>query len=125
MAELKVYLSAGLDRRFRMLAMSVFGYGRGSLSEAAVDALTKWCEEHEARKLDPEPKQETSHSNSDPAARAEERVGQTKVGVRCSLRRQRDDWSKYNRVDAVKLLREGNMTRAGTDVLPQKWLTKN
>ena len=75
MAELKVYLSAGLDRRFRMLAMSVFGYGRGSLSEAAVDALTKWCEEHEARKLDPEPKQETSHSNSDPAARAEERPG--------------------------------------------------
>jgi hypothetical protein len=80
MAELKVYLSGELDKRFRMLAMSVFGYGRGSLSEAAVDALTKWCEEHEARKLNQEPKAELSLSNSDPAARAEERPGVVSPG---------------------------------------------
>jgi len=73
MAELKVYLPEELDKRFRMLAMSVNGYGRGSLSEAAVEAFTKWCEEHEARKTDQQPKDEPSRSNSDPATRAEER----------------------------------------------------
>jgi hypothetical protein len=76
-AELKVYLSEELDKRFRMLAMNVYGYGRGSLSEAAVDALTKWCEGQEARKLDQQPKDEPSHSNSDPVSRAEERPSVT------------------------------------------------
>ncbi len=80
MAELKVYLSGELDRRFRMLAMSVFGYGRGSLSEAAVDALTKWCEEHEARKTDQQQKDERTNSNSDPVTRAEERPGIVSAG---------------------------------------------
>jgi hypothetical protein len=75
MAELKVYLSGELDKRFRMLAMSVFGYGRGSLSEAAVEALTKWCEEHEAGKQDQQPKEGPSSSSSDPVTRAEERPG--------------------------------------------------
>ena len=74
MVELKVYLSEELDKRFRMLAMSVFGYGRGSLSEAAVQAFTKWCEEHEVPKID-QPKDELSQSSSDPAIRAEERPG--------------------------------------------------
>jgi len=72
-AELKVYLSEELDKRFRKLAMSVFGYRRGSLSEAAVDALTRWCKEHEASKLDKERKEESSPSSTDPVARAEER----------------------------------------------------
>ena len=72
MAELKVYLSEELDRRFRMLAMSVYGYGRGSLSEAAVQAFTKWCEEREARKMG-QAQDESSRSSSDPASRAEER----------------------------------------------------
>jgi len=80
MAELKVYLSAELDKRFRMLAMSVYGYGRGSLSEAAVDALTKWCVVHEAQKLDQQLKDELSHSNSDPVMRAEERPGVVSPG---------------------------------------------
>jgi hypothetical protein len=75
MAELKVYLSVDLDKRFRMLAMKVYGYGRGSLSEAAVDALTQWCEGHESGKLDQLPKEAPSHSNSDPVSRAEERPG--------------------------------------------------
>ncbi len=75
MAELKVYLSEELDKRFRILAMNVYGYGRGSLSEAAVDALTKWCEGHEASKLNQSPNEPLSHSNSDPASRAEERPG--------------------------------------------------
>jgi len=75
MAELKVYLSLELDKRFRMLAMSVYGYGRGSLSQAAVEALTKWCKEHEGPKLDRQPKEEPSSSSSDPVTRAEERPG--------------------------------------------------
>ena len=47
MTELKVYLSSTLSDRFRRIAMSVYGYGRGSLSKAAEDALSKWCEHHE------------------------------------------------------------------------------
>ena len=72
MAELKVYLSEDLDKRFRMLAMSVYGYGRGSLSKAAVEALTKWCAEG-ATKSDKQPNQGSSLSGSDPVTRAEER----------------------------------------------------
>jgi hypothetical protein len=75
MAELKVYLPEELDKRFRMLAMSVYGYGRGSLSEAAVGAFTKWCDEHEARKADQQSKEGPSSSSSDPETRAEERPG--------------------------------------------------
>ena len=48
MAELKIYLSDGLNERFRRIAMSVYGYGRGSLSKAAEDAFTRWCSEHES-----------------------------------------------------------------------------
>jgi len=47
MSELKVYLSNALSDRFRRIAMSVYGYGRGSLSKAAEDAFSKWCEQHE------------------------------------------------------------------------------
>ena len=80
MAELKVYLSEELDKRFRILAMSLYGYGRGSLSEAAVDALTKWCVVHEAPKSDQQLKDELWHSNSDPVMRAEERPGVVSAG---------------------------------------------
>ena len=72
MAELKVYLSEELDKKFRQLAMSVFGYGRGSLSEAAVEALSSWCRQHESRNNDSHLVQAPS-SKSDPVARAEER----------------------------------------------------
>jgi hypothetical protein len=81
MAELKVYLSEDLGKRFRMLAMNVYGYGRGSLSEAAVDALTKWCEGHEARKADQHLRDGPSHSSSDPVSRAEERPGAISPGT--------------------------------------------
>ncbi|OLD13214.1 MAG: hypothetical protein AUI93_01460 [Crenarchaeota archaeon 13_1_40CM_3_52_10] len=79
MVELKVYLSEELDKRFRMLAMSVYGYGRGSLSKAAVDALTKWCAE-EAAKSDKQLNQGSSLSSSDPVTRAEERPGMVSPG---------------------------------------------
>ena len=82
MAELKLYLSKELDKRFRMLAMSMYGYGRGSLSKAAVDALTKWCAEQEVAKPDNQSKQGSSPSNSDPVTRAEERPGIVQPGER-------------------------------------------
>jgi hypothetical protein len=44
-AELKVYLSENLNEKFRRMAMSVYGYGRGSLSKAAEEALERWCTE--------------------------------------------------------------------------------
>jgi hypothetical protein len=46
LVELKIYLTNELNERFRKVAMSVFGYGRGSLSKAAEEALAKWCREH-------------------------------------------------------------------------------
>jgi len=48
LAEVKIYLDDELDQRFRRLAMNVYGYGRGSISKAASDALAKWCRDHEA-----------------------------------------------------------------------------
>src|ERR1700746_3919418 len=47
MAEMKIYLSDSLNEKFRRIAMSVYGYGRGSLSKAAVEAFTRWCTEHD------------------------------------------------------------------------------
>lgn len=47
MAELKIYLPNDLNSRFRKIAMSVFGYGRGSLSKAAQEALENWCAGHD------------------------------------------------------------------------------
>jgi hypothetical protein len=46
LVELKIYLSDNLNERFRRTAMNVYGYGRGSLSKAAEEALTQWCVEH-------------------------------------------------------------------------------
>ena len=53
MVEMKVYLSQSLNEKFRKLAMSVYGYGRGSLSRAAQEAFSKWCAEHEAQSTAP------------------------------------------------------------------------
>ena len=44
---LKIYLSDSLNEKFRRIAMSVYGYGRGSLSKAAEEAFTRWCAEHD------------------------------------------------------------------------------
>jgi hypothetical protein len=47
MAELKIYLSKELNEKFRRIAMTIYGYGRGSISKAAEDALAKWCTRRE------------------------------------------------------------------------------
>ncbi len=51
MAELKIYLSDSLNEKFRRIAMSVYGYGRGSLSKAAEEAFTRWCAEHDHSRI--------------------------------------------------------------------------
>jgi hypothetical protein len=61
MAELKIYLSDSLNEKFRRIAMSVHGYGRGSLSKAAEEAFTKWCSEHELR---PVARETVGHSDA-------------------------------------------------------------
>ena len=47
MLELKIYLSEELNKRFRRVAMNIYGYGRGSLSKAAEEAFARWCSEHD------------------------------------------------------------------------------
>lgn len=42
MAEAKIYIPDGLDRKLREYAMRRFGYGRGSISMAAAEAITMW-----------------------------------------------------------------------------------
>lgn len=64
--ELKVYLPDDLDTRFRKAAMSAFGYGRGSLSKAAAEALVRWCSEQETRSRSPETSLPTNTPDSVP-----------------------------------------------------------
>ena len=65
MLELKIYLSEELNKRFRRIAMSIYGYGRGSLSKAAEEAFARWCSEHEP-------------SSSSPVAETVAKVGEDK-----------------------------------------------
>ena len=54
-----------------------------------------------------------------------ERIGRAKLGVRFTPRRSRSNWSKYNRVRALRLIQNGKMAKAGVDVLPREWTSKN
>ena len=47
MGEIKVKLSDEVERAFRQNAMREFGYGKGSLSEAAEKALKAWSKERD------------------------------------------------------------------------------
>lgn len=42
MAETKIYISDEIDKKLRECAMSKFGYGRGSISSAAEEAISQW-----------------------------------------------------------------------------------
>ena len=42
MGSIKVYISDDVEKRFRKLAMKLYGYGRGALSIAAEKALNEW-----------------------------------------------------------------------------------
>ena len=45
---LKVYIEEELEKKFRKLAMEIYGYGKGSLSLAVEDAVRRWLLEHES-----------------------------------------------------------------------------
>ena len=94
MAELKIYISEGLNEKFRRIAMRVHGYGRGSLSKAAEEALTKWCSEREPPQFsektlgnlgnprDQPSKEAKSHVNPDERENANQetsRIGEDKI----------------------------------------------
>ena len=42
MGAIKVVIEDDVERRFRRVAMSRYGYGKGALSEAAEAALSEW-----------------------------------------------------------------------------------
>jgi len=44
---LRVYLDEELERRFRKASMETYGYGRGSISKAAEEAIRRWLRENE------------------------------------------------------------------------------
>jgi len=48
MAGIKVYVRDEVEEKFRRLAMMVYGYGRGSISKAAEEAIIHWMMQHEA-----------------------------------------------------------------------------
>jgi len=47
MKDLKIYLPEELERRFKKMSMEAYGYGRGSISKAATEAIRKWTSERE------------------------------------------------------------------------------
>ena len=48
-AGIKVYVRDDVEEKFRRLAMSVYGYGKGSLSKAAEEAFLWWMMRHESK----------------------------------------------------------------------------
>lgn len=50
MSELKIYLDAAIDKKLREEAMARFGYGRGSISSAAEEAIVQWLRRNHAIK---------------------------------------------------------------------------
>jgi len=47
MKDMKIYLPEELERRFKKMSMDAYGYGRGSISKAAAEAIRKWTSERE------------------------------------------------------------------------------
>ncbi len=47
MGDLKVYIPEDLKKEFKKRSMEAFGYGRGSISKAAEEAIQRWTSERE------------------------------------------------------------------------------
>lgn len=47
MGDLKIYLPEDLKKEFKKRSMEAFGYGRGSISKAATEAIRRWTSERE------------------------------------------------------------------------------
>ena len=63
MAEMKIYLPGELDQRFRKAAMNAYGYGRGSISKAATEAISEWCNKPERMRDAPTEKVESTRAS--------------------------------------------------------------
>lgn len=48
MKDLKVYIPEELEKEFKKRSMEAYGYGRGSISKAAAEAIQRWTSEREA-----------------------------------------------------------------------------
>jgi hypothetical protein len=59
MGELKVYLREDLKKEFKKRSMEAFGYGRGSISKAAEEAIQRWTSEREKLLQEIPPTQES------------------------------------------------------------------
>ncbi len=49
------------------------------------------------------------------------RLDDTRLAIRFTPRRSSVNWSKYNKARAIRLLREGRVTKAGLAVMPSTW----
>jgi hypothetical protein len=67
MAELKIFIPDPLNVRFRKAAMNAYGYGRGSLSKAAVEAFEAWCRLRESSQTPAVNKAEANARTEDPS----------------------------------------------------------
>jgi len=47
MRDLKIYLPEDLKKKFKKRSMETYGYGRGSISKAAEEAIRRWTSERE------------------------------------------------------------------------------
>lgn len=47
MKPLRVYLPEELEKKFRKFSMETYGYSRGSLSRAAIEAIKSWISTHQ------------------------------------------------------------------------------
>jgi len=47
MKDMKIYLPEELEKRFKKMSMDTYGYGRGSISKAATEAIRRWTTERE------------------------------------------------------------------------------
>lgn len=47
MKDVKIYLPEELEERFKKMSMEKFGYGRGSISKAAAEAIRNWVSERD------------------------------------------------------------------------------
>lgn len=51
MGELKIKISNKAEEIFRRLAMQKFGYSKGSISQAAQEAIEEWANEKEEKSI--------------------------------------------------------------------------
>src|SRR5207253_8774947 len=79
---------SSLNIRFRRAAMNAYGYGRGSLSKAAAEALAEWCKEKESKQTletnkakDPAPLENPSAPKPHPEDRKSTRLNSSHVAI--------------------------------------------